>query len=257
MSFTQEENQNNDRASGRAIVIIPARGGSKRFPRKNIATLAGRPLLSYSVAAAAQAATIDGVFVSTEDDEIAQIAESNGADVPYRRPDSLAGDNVTNDDVMVHMVQHLQEHRGSDISIVVLIQPTSPFVMPEHIDAAVTKLRSEENLDSVTTMTEVDHRGHPYNLSLLDDDGTWRFMFAEERANASTRQAKPTVLSFGNLFAVTTDNLFKSGRFGPRKGAVLIDPIHAWDIDYALDLELAEYMIERGLVDLSTHIQIG
>jgi len=250
MSSEQAKTEKRGRTSGRAIVIIPARGGSKRFPRKNIATLAGHPLLSYSISAAAQAATIDGVFVSTEDHEISEIAAAYGADVPYRRPASLAGDAVTNDDVIAHMVRHLQQSRNLDISIVVLIQPTSPFVMPEHIDAAVTKLRSDDSLDSVTTMTEIDHRGHPYNLSLVDDNGNWEFMFADERANAPTRQAKPTVLSFGNLFAVTVPNLLNRGRFGPKKGAVLIDPIHAWDIDFTLDLEMAEYMIEHGLVDL-------
>lgn len=257
MRSKQKQVENKGDNKGRTIVVIPARGGSKRFPRKNIASLAGRPLLSYSICAAGQAATIDGVFVSTEDDEIAEIAAAYGADVPYRRPASLAGDDVTNDDVIAHMVRYLQEHRDMNISIVVLIQPTSPFVMPEHIDAAVTKLRSGENLDSVTTMTEVDHRGHPYNLSMLGDDGNWEFMFAKERANASTRQAKPTVLSFGNLFAVTAENLFANGRFGPKKGAVLIDPIHAWDIDYPLDLQLAEYMIERGLVQPSKHFPNG
>jgi N-acylneuraminate cytidylyltransferase len=239
------------RRTGQAIAVIPARGGSKRFPRKNIAPLAGRPLLSYSIEAARRAATVDGVYVSTEDDEITEIAERYGASVPYRRPDSLAGDHVTADDVVAHMVRFLQEQRQLDIAIVVLIQPTSPFVTAAHIDAAVDKLRSEADLDSVTTMTQVDHRWHPYNLSFVGDDGRWEFLFAEARAKARTRHAKPRAQSFGNLFAATTDTMLREGRFGRTKGAVLIDPLYAWDIDHAWELEVAEFMLERGMVDIA------
>lgn len=207
--------------------------------------------MSYSVEAARQATTIDGVYVSTEDDEIAEVAERHGAVVPYRRPESLAGDHITADDVVAHMVRFLMENQGLDISIVVLIQPTSPFVKAEHIDAAVNKLRSEPDLDSVTTMAELDHRGHPYNLSFVRSDGRWEFLFVEERARARTRHSKPTAHMFGNLFAATVDTMLSVGRFGTSKGAVLIDPVYAWDIDQAWELDVAECMIERGLVNLS------
>ena len=209
--------------------------------------------MSYAVEAARQAATIDGVYVSTEDKEIAEIAERYGALVPCRLPDSLAGDHNTADDVVAHMVRFLLENQGLDVSIVVLIQPTSPFVKAEHIDAAVNKLRSEPDLDSVTTMAELDHRGHPYNLSFVRNDGRWEFLFVEERARSRTRHAKPKAHKFGNVFAATVDTMLSEGRFGRSKGAVLIDPVYAWDIDYAWELDVAECMIERGLVDLSSH----
>jgi CMP-N-acetylneuraminic acid synthetase len=239
------------RPTGQVIAVIPARGGSRRFPRKNIALLAGRPLLSYAVEAARQASTIDGVYVSTEDDEIAEIAVRHGAAVPYRRPRSLSGDHVTADDVVAHLVRFLQDDQGLDISIVVLIQPTSPFVKAQHIDAAVDKLSSESDLDSVTTMAELDHRGHPYNLSFMPGDDRWEFIFVEERAQAKSRQAKPKALKFGNLFAAKVDTMLGQGRFGTSKGAVMIDPIYAWDIDYPWELHVAEYLLDRGLVDLT------
>ncbi len=238
-------------ATGQVICVIPARGGSRRFPRKNITLLAGRPLLSYAIEAARQAPSVDGVYVSTEDEEIAGIAKQWGALVPYRRPDSLAGDHVTADEAVAHLIRHLMDSQGLDIAIVVLIQPTSPFIKTAHIDSAVDLLRSEPDLDSVATMAELEHRGHPYNLSLVAADGRWEFLFAEERAQSKTRQAKPKAQKFANVFAATAQTMLRHGRFGTCKGSVLIDPIYAWDIDHAWELAMAEAMIERGLVDPS------
>jgi CMP-N-acetylneuraminic acid synthetase len=104
-------------------------------------------------------------------------------------------------------------------------------------------------LDSVTTLAEVDHRGHPYNLSSVSRDEKWEFIFPEKRLSAVTRQAKPIFHKFGNLFAVRTETLLQKGRFGNSKGAVIIEPIYAWDIDYEWEIKVAECMIEKGLVD--------
>ncbi|MDD5450329.1 MAG: acylneuraminate cytidylyltransferase family protein [Desulfovibrionales bacterium] len=235
---------------GRAIVVVPARGGSKRFPRKNIALLAGRPLLAYSIAAAQQARSIDAVYVSTEDDEIAAVAKRYGAQVPFRRPEELAGDQVPADAAVADLVRRLQGEHGLNIDMVVLIQPTSPFVTAAHIDAAVELLRAEPDLDSVTTMAELDHRHHPYNLAFMKADGRWEFLFEEERNQARSRQSKPSALKFGNLFAARTETMLSVGRFGRVKGAVLIDPIYSWDIDHEWELRVAEYLLANGLVNL-------
>jgi CMP-N-acetylneuraminic acid synthetase len=235
---------------GQAIVVLPARGGSKRFPRKNIALLAGRPLLAYPIAAAVRATSIDAVYVSTEDDEIAEVALRCGAKVPFRRPIELAGDQVTADAAVADMLRRLRNEQGLNIDIVVLIQPTSPFVTSAHIDAAVGRLRAEPQLDSVTTMAELDHRHHPYNLSFLQTDGCWEFNFPRERNESLSRQSKPTALKFGNLFAVRTETMLNEGRFGRIKGAVLIDPIYSWDIDYPWELHVAESLLTNGFVSL-------
>jgi CMP-N-acetylneuraminic acid synthetase len=232
------------------IVVIPARGGSKRFPGKNIAPLLGRPLISYVIAAAKSASLVNGVYVSTEDKDIAEVAKNEGAIVPYMRPKELAGDTVTADEAVKHMVRYLLEKEKKSVSIVVLIQPTSPFVRPDHIDSAVKMFFEKPSLDSLTTLTELDHIDHPYNLSCFAEDGTWEFLFLEERSKATTRQAKPPFYKFGNLFAVRTETLLKYGRFGHSKGAVLIDAVYSWDIDYEWELKVAECMIERGMIDV-------
>lgn len=240
---------------GSTIVVVPARGGSKRFPRKNIARLAGRPLLAYSIAAAQQARNIDAVYVSTEDDEIAEVAKRYGAQVPFRRPVELAGDRVSADAAVADMVRRLIDEYGLDIAIVVLIQPTSPFVTAGHIDAAVELLRTDTELDSVTTMAELDHRHHPYNLSFLKADGRWEFHFTKERNEARSRQSKPIALKFGNLFAARSETMLSVGRFGRVKGSVLIDPIYSWDIDHEWELRIAECLLVNGLVNLP-HIML-
>jgi CMP-N-acetylneuraminic acid synthetase len=235
---------------GRAIVVIPARGGSKRFPRKNIALLAGIPLLAYSVTAARKAAWVDDVYVSTEDDEIADVARRYGASIPFMRPDDLAGDLVTADAAVADMVQRLGVSDDRGIDIVVLIQPTSPFVTSAHIDTAIRRLREEPELDSVATMAELDHRHHPYNLAFPDDQGRWEFVFAKERQEARSRQSKPVALKFGNLFAARAETMLGVGRFGPTKGAVMIDDVYSWDVDHAWELQAAEGMIVTGVVSL-------
>jgi CMP-N-acetylneuraminic acid synthetase len=236
--------------AGSAIVILPARGGSKRFPRKNIAPLAGRPLIAYPIAAAKQAGTIDAVYVSTEDDEIAAISEKCGATVPFRRPLEFAGDHVPADEAVADMVRRLQADQGLRIDIVVMIQPTSPFVTSAHIDAAVKRLRDEPELDSVTTMAELDHRHHPYNLAYPGPNGTWEFIHAKERSEARIRQSKPVALKFGNLFAARSETMLTVGRFGKVKGSVLIDPIYSWDVDHPDDLHAAEALFAGGFVNL-------
>jgi CMP-N-acetylneuraminic acid synthetase len=248
--MTNTNPQLGDYCEGRTIVVVPARGGSKRFPRKNIASLAGRPLLSYSIAAAQQARSIDAVYVSTEDDEITEIAKRYGAQVPFQRPVELAEDHVPADAAVADLVRRLCDEHGQDIDIVVLIQPTSPFVTAAHIDAAVDLLHAEPDLDSVTTMAELDHRHHPYNLSFMKADGRWEFLFGKERNEARSRQSKPSALKFGNLFAARSETMLSVGRFGRVKGAVLIDPIYSWDIDHEWELRVAESLLANGLVKL-------
>ena len=234
-----------------AIVVIPARGKSKRFPRKNIALLAGRPLLSYAIDAARAASTISDIFVSTEDVEIAAIAKQCGATVPYMRPADLAGDTVTADEAVADLVRHVQQTENRRFSVVALIQPTSPFVKPEHVDAAVTMLWDNPNFDSVTTMSELSHRVHPYNLSFVEPDGRWEFIYAKEREQARSRQKKPSAQMFCNVFAARTETMLTKGRFGDRKGSVLIDELYAWDIDFEWELAVADFLLEKGFVDLA------
>ena len=172
--------------------------------------------------------------------------------MPYERPAHLATDDVIADTVVVDLINNLIEREGTNVSNVVLIQPTSPFVKAEHIDAAITLLNQRPDLSSVTTLSCVDHRFHPYNLSFMQGGGMG-VCISEARKNSLTRQSKPPSFSFANLFAARVETFLSSGRFGESKGAVVVDPIYAWDIDYEWELEIAEFFINRGMVDLTHH----
>ena len=125
------------------LAVIPARGGSKRIPRKNIKLFFGKPIIAYSIEAAQKSNLFDGIVVSTDDDEIRDISQSYGADVPFVRPESLADDHTGTLDVIKHAIQILEE-RHLDFENICCIYPTAPFLMPEIISGAYKKLISAD-----------------------------------------------------------------------------------------------------------------
>ena len=138
-----------------ALSIIPARGGSKGIPRKNLRPLAGKPLLAYSILAARQAHRVSRVVVSTEDDEIAAVARHWGAEV-VQRPPELATDEAPTDPVLEQVVNHLKQTEGYHPDLVILLQPTSPLRPPGLVDACIERLLATA-ADSLLTVFEGHH----------------------------------------------------------------------------------------------------
>jgi N-acylneuraminate cytidylyltransferase len=134
------------------LALIPARGGSKSIPRKNIRPFAGHPLIAYSIAAGLAAETISRVVVSTDDEEIAAIARRYGAETPFLRPAELSQDHTADLPVFQHALEWLAEHEGYQPEIVVQLRPTSPFRRVSHIDQAVYRLLERPEADSVRTV---------------------------------------------------------------------------------------------------------
>ena len=156
------------------------------------------------------------------------------------------------DAVGADLINNIIEREGAKVSNVVLIQPTSPFVKAEHIDAAITLLDQRPDLNSVTTLSSVDHRFHPYNLSFMQGGGKWELLQRSTQKTLLPDNQNPRVLVLQIYSQLGWKNL-SSGRFGESKGAVVVDPIYAWDIDYEWELEIAEFFINRGMVDLTHH----
>jgi CMP-N-acetylneuraminic acid synthetase len=127
-----------------AIAIIPARGGSKTIPRKNIKNFAGRPLISHIIETALKVNELDRVIVSTEDKEIAEIAKKFGAEVPFLRPNELAQDQTPTLPVLIHAVNYLEEEEGYTPHLVVLVYATSPLLKPESIATAIQHSATKE-----------------------------------------------------------------------------------------------------------------
>jgi CMP-N,N'-diacetyllegionaminic acid synthase len=216
------------------MALIPARGGSKGIPRKNLAPVAGRPLLRWTVDAAHQATSVTRVVVSTDDDEIAAEAESAGAEV-LRRPAELAADEVSMAEVVGHAVEEL-----GPVDVLVLLQPTSPLRTAEHVDGAVALLR-ESGADAVVSIVEVPHNFEPGSLMRLDGDRLERIGDSIPR-----RQDKPTLFARNGpaVLALRGDRIGTDLYGGDLRGYVM-DRESSLDIDTDDDLRLAAFLLER------------
>jgi CMP-N-acetylneuraminic acid synthetase len=213
------------------VALIPARGGSKGIPRKNLAPVGRRPLIAWTLDAARAADTVTRVVVSTDDDEIATAA--GDADV-LRRPPELARDDIP----MMPVIRHALGAFPSDV--VVLLQPTSPLRRAEHVDGAVALLQ-ESGADAVVSVLEVPHRYVPESLMELRDG---RLV---ARAEPATRQAKPTLYARNGpaVLALRTATLGDE-LYGGDVRAYVMDERDSLDVDTPFDLELAELLLHRS-----------
>lgn len=217
------------------IALIPARGGSKAIPRKNLAPLGGRPLLAWAVDAAREAATVTRTVVSTDDDEIAAVARDLGADVVVR-PAELARDETPMAAVIAAALAEL-----GPLDALVLLQPTSPLRRAEHVDAAVRLFR-ETGADSVVSVVEVPHRYRPGSLMALAGDRLVRL--ADD--HAATRQEKPAVYARnGPAVLVLRGDWAGPDLYGGDCRAYVMEPRDSIDVDDLFDLELAELLLAR------------
>ena len=152
----------------RILGIIPARGGSKTIPRKNIKNILNRPLISYTIVEALKSKTLSNLIVSSEDDEIIRIAKSYGASVPFIRPDSLAKDDSLAIDVLTHAILELERKENVTYDAVVMLQPTTPLRTADDIDHCVTRL-FESDYDSVISVVDVGAI-HPHRMKKIVND---------------------------------------------------------------------------------------
>ena len=209
--------------------LIPARGGSKGIPRKNLAQVGGKPLLAWTVEAALRASELTRVVVSTDDDEIAAEA---GVEV-LRRPADLAADDTP----MLEVVRHAAAELSPDV--VVLLQPTSPLRRAEHVDAAV-RLLLESGADAVVSVVAVPHRYSPEALMDVVDGRV------VARGSARTRQEKALVYARNGpaVLAVRSERL-GDDLYGGDCRPYLMDARDSLDLDDSFDLELADLLLRR------------
>jgi CMP-N-acetylneuraminic acid synthetase len=230
----------------KVLAVIPARGGSKSIPGKNLADVAGRPLISYVIEAARNARRLQRVVVSTEDEEIATVARRWGAEVPFERPKELATDEIS----IIPVVQHAMEEmnrRDFVADVVASLQPTSPFLEAEDIDTAVKKLR-DTGADSVVSVQPVVHE-HPFWAKKLEGD---RVVAFNEYTNESylQRQDLPSAYIYDGGIFVRRRKLLEdwSGRdfcLGEDVRAIVLGGCKSIHVDDALHLELVRVMAAR------------
>jgi N-acylneuraminate cytidylyltransferase len=231
------------------LAIIPARGGSKSIPGKNIKPLAGVPLIAYSIAAGVQAQTVTRVIVTTDSEEIADVSRQYGAEIPFMRPAEHAQDSTPDLPVFVHALKWLYEMEGYQPDVVVHLRATSPFRPLSCVDDGVRMLLDDPQADCVRGM--INAQQNPYKMWQPDPDSPYarpllRLDGIAEPYNAPRQKLPPTYWQTGHLDVIRPATILeKNSMTGDRIRALLIDERYTIDIDTPLDWEAAEMMIER------------
>jgi len=224
--------------------VIPARGGSKGIPHKNIIVVGGQPLLAYTCNAALSSERLTRVILSTDDPNVAEVGQHYGVEVPFLRPVELAQDDIPMLDVLQHALKILQGNGNYQPQIVVLLQPTSPLRRAEHIDDAVDILL-KTGADSVVSVAEVPHQFNPVSLMRLEGG---RLMPYIEGPPIWRRQDKPRLYARNGpaVLAVRREVLLKKNSlYGDDCRPLVMKVEDSVDIDCPFDLDLVEFLLKR------------
>ena len=228
------------------IAIIPARGGSKRIPRKNIVKVLGKPLIAYTIEVAKDATCLDRVIVSTDDEEIRTISLEYGAEAPFLRPKELAEDHVSDKPVFVHALKWLEENEDYRPDIVLNLRPTSPLRFVEDVEKVVKKMIIT-GCDSVRTVCQVEH--HPYWMKKLEGDCAMPFVEGKDERIYYQRQLLPPVYRInGSVDAIRRDVILNHDfLYGDDMRAVVMSLERSYEVDTPMDLKIIEMLIKERL----------
>lgn len=228
------------------LVIIPARGGSKGIPHKNIKPLNGKPLICYSIDIARQITNNENICVSTDDDEIIKTVENYGLKVPFKRPDELATDGCGSNEVLLHALA-FYENQGLNYDCIILLQPTSPFRRVEDVRNAISLY--DDSLDMVTTVKPAACNPY-YDAYEENEDGC--LVISKGEGKIHRRQEAPKVWQLNGAVYVINPIQLKQKGLGNmdciRKYAM--DELHSVDLDNMLDWKMAEIMLKEKMIEL-------
>ncbi|MBI2677662.1 MAG: acylneuraminate cytidylyltransferase family protein [Candidatus Koribacter versatilis] len=238
--------------SGRLLAVIPARGGSKGLPGKNIRSLAGVPLLVHAIELARHSPEVTDTLISTDSDEIAEVARSAGAEVPFLRPEELARDDTPTLPVLQHAVRWHEEAIGKRVDSVLLLQPTGPLRLPEDIRAAVHALAADPQAVGAIAVSEMPF--HPRYVCAEDDGRGYLRRAFPDAPQVTRRQDLPAIYRInGMLYLWRRDYLMSVSaidlKTAPHR-TLLLPKERAIDIDDEYDFRLAEWTLASGLVTL-------
>jgi CMP-N,N'-diacetyllegionaminic acid synthase len=191
------------------LAIIPARGGSKGLPGKNIKLLSGKPLIGWTIEQARKSQYIDEVFVSTDSIEIAKVSEEFGVKVPWLRPEHLASDGATSMDVISHVISQY-EAEGLFFDFIILLEPTSPLRKENDIDLAIGLLYENETADGIISLGEV-HMEHPAIVKKINSSGRIVPYIEDVKKISQRQQADKSYFPYGVIYMIRTE-VFKRDR---------------------------------------------
>ncbi len=234
-------------AEGEILALIPARGGSKSIPKKNIAPLAGRPLIAYSIEVALRCRRVSRVIVSTDSEEIRQASVACQAEAPFLRPADLAQDDTPDLPVFVHALEWLADNEGYHPEIVVHVRPTTPLRSSKRVDEAIEALLADPGADSVRAVSpplqnpfKMWTLGDPYMEPLVD-------IGVPEPYNQPRQKLPVAYWQTGYIDVIRTATLLHKGSMtGDRILPYVMEEQFVVDIDQPFSLKLAEFLLEHG-----------
>jgi YrbI family 3-deoxy-D-manno-octulosonate 8-phosphate phosphatase len=236
------------------LAIIPARGGSKGIPRKNIRPFSGSPLIAWSIAAARQSGMVTRVIVSTDDEEIAAVAREWGAETPFLRPSEFAQDKSTDLPVFEHALKWLVENEGYHPDVVIQLRPTSPIRPKKMVDEAVRILLDHPDADSVRGVVPAGQNPHKMWI-LSPDNGPMTNLLdvpgIDEPYNAPRQVLPPVYWQTGHIDAIRPPVILEKGSMsGGNMYPLLVDPKFTVDLDSLSDWVKAEWLVSFGGLEM-------
>lgn len=237
----------------KVVAIIPARGNSKSIPRKNVKEFAGHPLIAFSIAAGQQARSVSRVIVSTDDEEIADVARRYGAEVPFMRPDEFAQDQTPDLPVFKHALEWLHKHEGYQPDIVIQLRPTSPIRPKTCVDSAVAILNDHKKADSVRGVVLAGQ--NPYKMWHIKKKGILEPILTvkgiKEPYNAPRQDLPLVYWQTGHIDAIRPQTILeKNSMTGDAIYPLIIDPMYTVDIDTLVDWRNAEQLVRDGCLEM-------
>lgn len=226
------------------LVIIPARGGSKGIPHKNIKPLNGKPLIHYTIDVARQIVSDEDICVSTDDQEIIKCVEDYGLNVPFVRPAELASDTAGTYEVLLHALD-FYEKQGKTYDVVLLLQNTSPFRTANQVKEALKLYRP--NIDMVVSVKETTTNPY-YNCFEQDNDGFLKKTL--DSSNFIRRQDAPVTYEYNGAIYIINASQMKCMPLGKftRRVKYVMDDLHSVDLDNMIDWKFAEFIIKEKLI---------
>ncbi len=222
------------------IAIIPARGGSKGLPGKNIKPMNGKPLIAYTIEAAIKSKNIDRVIISTDDEEIAEVSRQFGGEIPFMRPAKLATDTASSIDVFKYTLERLEKDEDIKIDDFIVLQPTSPLRTAKHIDEAIDMFY-EKKANAVVGYCREAHPifWHKY----IGDNGKVSNIFTGDYYGKNRQEIRTTYYPNGALFVFNREYIFNNDDYSVDCYPYIMDRIFSIDIDTIDDFRYAEFII--------------
>lgn len=227
------------------LAVVPARGGSKGVPMKNIHPLAGRPLVSYVGDIAREVAIIDRTVVSTDDLQIGEVAKQSGLDVPFYRPEALSGDRIGDYEVLYHALMEMERLDNKKYDVVLMLQPTCPLRKPGHVQAAISML-IDGGWSAVWTVSPTDLKYHPLKQLTLSADGKMSLYDPNGRRIIARQQLSPVYHRNGAVYAFTRRCLLEEKTILPENSGALVIDTPMVSIDTLHDFETVEKVLSQS-----------